>query len=272
MPFHTTKELPPNPAIRVFFSGQMIIRPAEDGESCEVFVNRVADNHVVSVEVREKREGHPDAVLMRYFGPFAPIPNQPINGLRLQAAKRKGLRMYAGGDLPTGESSLELALDLTDKEFHDQPLEVNTDLGRPSIFVDDGFFYTAEKTPDAVLVTLNQGGKELRPVNRLANLIGCNIYQQDQDDDDFLTMNWMENGAPKVFELKPPNSTIWEVYILNEPLFINPTGAEEHDELKEFYKILTTVPPQDQFKFEVDTTNAEKGTPHTLCMTMVIKR
>jgi hypothetical protein len=277
MPFIETNELPPDPAVRIFFSGLMIIQPSNDGESCEVFVNRAALDHCLSIEVRLKRPIGPDIVLMRQFGPLSFIPPanlEPLrHGFQIISDDPKGLRSYCGPALASGEDSFGLAINLKEDPFnHSQPLQVDPKGGRPSIELNDGIFYTAEKTSEKLQIKLDKGGLELKAaLQPFASLIGANVYL---DEGATLQLRWFELGTPNVLELtKPEEGFSFEIYILNDPLYIDEEAAEVHDEFKEYYKILSPVPDQDQFMLDVIRLEEEgpsKGTARTPCMSVVL--
>ena len=71
MPFTPEHSLRPDPTVRVFFSGLLIIDPADDARHCEVFVNHSAPKHHLTIEVRRKRPRRPDELMMRPVGPLA---------------------------------------------------------------------------------------------------------------------------------------------------------------------------------------------------------
>src|SRR6185503_17484210 len=71
MPFTQVQEMPNNPpTVRIFLTGQLMLQPNAESNTCEVFVNGSAPNHHLTVEVREKRPGKPDSILMRHHGPL----------------------------------------------------------------------------------------------------------------------------------------------------------------------------------------------------------
>lgn len=284
MPFGEAKELPQNPAVRIFFTGQMIIRPDADGQTCEVFVNRSAPNHQLSVEVREKRAGKPDAILMRHFGPLAfvtPPEDEPIHGLFILAESPEGVKMYTGGPTAEGEEALSLAINLKSEQFHKgQAIEIDTDGGRPSILLNDGIFYTADKTSSKLNIKLKKGAAEVGPLDPFASLIGANIYLEGQD---VLRVRWRQNGLPEVLELKKPEEgSNYEIYIINDPLYEDWEKGEVHDEFREYYKILqilpsaptdmpTAVPTESRFSLDVQPKDEkDKGTTRTPCMTVLL--
>lgn len=275
MPFKTTDTLPENPAVTIFLSGLMIIQPDAQGQTCEVFVNRAALDHELSVEVREKRIGKPDVIWMRHFGPFDFLSSEePSFGLQFIAGSPKGLGMYTGAPGPQGEETLELALDLASHQFHhDISLEVDPKGGRPSIFFNDGTFYTAEKTSEDLTIKLKKGNAALPDLDSFANLIGVSISLKGEDR---LAVRWRQMGLPQVLELgEPPEGSSYEIYILNDPLYVDPQEAIKHDEFAEYYKILPSIPTNDQFALEVEIpepVEGERGTPRTLCMCVLINR
>src|SRR5690349_12060962 len=107
MPLQTTDTLPEKPAVKIFFTGLMIIQPNTDEGFCEVFVNRAALDHVFTVEVRAKQFRGPDLVLMRHVGPLSfVVPDDLVTfrfGLQLIASAPKGLSSYIGDALEGGE-------------------------------------------------------------------------------------------------------------------------------------------------------------------------
>jgi hypothetical protein len=77
-------------------------------------------------------------------------------------------------------------------------------------------------------------------------------------------------GVPRTLELERKEGSSHEIYILNDPLFVDTQAGEAHDELREYYKILTSIPPEERFELQiVDLPTTGKGTPDTLCMPVV---
>lgn len=284
MPFGEATELPKNPSVRIFLTGQMIIRPDAAGQTCEVFVNRSAPNHQLSVEIREKRAGRPDAILMRHFGPLAfvtPPEDAPIHGLFILAESPAGVKMYTGAPTAEGEESLGLAIDLKAEQFHkDQPIAIDVAGGRPSILLNDGIFYTADKTSSKLNIKLKKGAAEVKELDPFASLIGANIYLEGED---VLRVRWRQNGLPEVLELKKPGEgSSYEIYIINDPLYEDTEKGELHDEFSEYYKILqllpaapvdmpTPVPNESRFSLDVKPKDAkDRGTTRTPCMAVLL--
>src|SRR5437660_6783900 len=120
MPFTTEPNLLPNPDVRVFFTGLMLIRPSRDEKTGEVWVHRAAAEHELTIEVREKKAGRPDLIKMRQVGPlpyaFPPIGaaagDPAIHGMILQVQNTpKGVRAYTGNVVGgQGEEALSKAV------------------------------------------------------------------------------------------------------------------------------------------------------------------
>lgn len=276
MPFRPKTELLPNPSVRIFFTGIMIIQPDENGDMCEVFVNRAALDHHVSIEVREKRIGKPDVVMLRCPVPLAFIADKvkALHGLIIESIPPKGVEKYMGTLMQGGEDTLALAIDLNDPMYHGaQPIEVDVSGGRPSISLNAGIFYTADKTPEGLIVRLKKGNAASKNLEPFANLIGANVYLEGKES---LQITWLEMGLPRTLTLeKPKDGNSYEIYILNEPYYVPDKVDNTHDEFKEYYKILSPVPDDEQIKFEVEIPeeleHELKGTPRTLCMCLIMK-
>jgi hypothetical protein len=273
MPFTQVQEMPNQPpTVRIFLTGQLMLQPNAASDSCEVFVNRSAPNHHLTIEVREKRPGRPDSILMRHHGPLAfRNRNPPIEGLLIARQPAGNVRMYTGDATAYGEA-LSLAIDLRSENFHAaNEMAIDFESARPSIVIQDGIFHTAEKTSDKVKVKLRRGDR-VRELPRFASLIGANVYLGENE---FLNLAWREMGLSKALSLTKPvdEGTTYEVYIINDPLYEDPEEAKAHDELAEYYKVLPTVPTGERLKMETEFLQPvahDKGTTKTPCMPVVI--
>jgi len=283
MPFTPVAELLPDPSVRVFFSGLLILEPSQDGATCEVFVNRSAPNHQLTIELRRKRAGKPDFIMMRHIGPLAyglatpgAPPNAfPVHGVVIQAFPTpRGVRKYEPGNPSTEGEGLSLAIDMEVAPFHNADIGAVDQLGgRPSIFMDDGIFYTADKTPDTLTTLLKKGGAVIQELPPFANLIGANLYLEQGDT---VSIRWRQQGRIEGILLqKPEPGTSYELSIVNDPLYeTDSTAVPVHDEFREYYKILPEVPTQDQFSVEFPTppptdTPASRGSSRAPCMSVI---
>lgn len=276
MPFTTTLQLDPNPPVRIFFSGLTVIKPTADATTCEVFIHRIALDHVPSIEIRVKRPNARDIILMRQVAPFefaAPNPPNPVaqHCLLITTNAARGIRGYEGADTAEGRS-LHAAIDLNN--LHRGKTAVDAPSGRPSIFLNDAVFYAADITPPGLEVELRRNGP-VRDLTPFASLIGANIY------DNLITVEWRLNGHLQTMRLTPlANGYSYEIYVINDPPYQPPppAGTQPHDELQEYYKLLPNVPHQERYsmffrKIPGDNALSEKmgdrGSSRTPCMSVI---
>lgn len=273
MPFTPVKQVPKEPpSVRIFLTGQLMLQPDDASTSCEVFVNRSASNHHLTIEVREKRTGAPDEILMRHHGPLEFRGPDAVEGLLIQRGPTTGsVWMYTGGPSPFGDS-LAAAIDLRSEGFHpSNELAVDFESARPSILIEDGVFHTASKTSIDLKMKLKKGDNDVRELPPFASLIGVNVYL---NADESLNMNWREMGLSRTLQLrKPQGGTSYEIYIINDPLYQDPEEPKVHDELAQYYKVLPTVPTDDRLKLDIalpEEAATAKGSTKTPCMPVVI--
>jgi hypothetical protein len=299
MPFTPQDDLSPNPDVSVFFTGLMLIRPADDTRTCEVWIHRGAPEHELTIEVRQKQDGRPDVIMMRHVGPLPyafPTPpghagDPPIHGFVLQVKTTpKGVRSYTGVNPSTEGEALNKAVNFQSPQYHDGRVGGIDELGgRPSILINDGVFYSAVKTSPDTILNLERDGAATVQIDPIASLIGANIYL---DTSDALLVRWHAQGVLKQIDLnKPPAGShiSYEIYIINDPLFESEiTGIPQHDEFEEYYKLLREVPPvpppppgtrlkpfrlQDQFRLKITPPggNPHRGSTKIPCMPGVVE-
>lgn len=288
MPFPKVNELKPNPSVRVFFGGQLILEPSDDAKTCEVFVNRSAPDHHLSIEVRRKRPGNkPDVIVMRHLGPLAFVdvsatePRKHGLLISLANATPEGVRMYDGRISSPEGWSLSHALDM--KTIHTVDVGA-VDLlgGRPSVLLDDAIFYTADLTPDDLKVELKKKKAGSQPVRLppFANIIGANIYlppPSDPEKPPHVTLTWSQLGSNTNLPLERlPDGHSYEIYICNDPLFeATSFDIPTHKEFAEYYKILPAVPHDEQFEMEfpdlesLSLPSGRRGSTTTPCMPVI---
>jgi hypothetical protein len=286
MAIPTTSNLDPNPDIRIFFSGLMILDPSDDNRNCEVFVHRSAPNHQLTIEVREKQANGPDLIKMRHVGPLPyalssptapPGSNSPpIHGMSITVERNpKGIKAYDGEPGPYAES-LKLAINLDGTDYHNGTTgKIDMLSGRPSIFLDDVVLYTADKTSSELAINLMQNGAPIRSLEPFASLIGGNIYL---DNGDTVIVKWMAQGILEELRLsKPANGSSYEIYIVNDPLYESASDdIPGHDELREYYKLLPEITLENQFRLDVKPRNGtplaamNRGSTKTPCMSVIV--
>ena len=298
MPFAPIEALPPEePAVRVYFTGLMILEPAANN-ACQIFVNSSATRHVLTVEVRRKTRNRPDVILMRHVGPLAFVgdesnpQNPPIHGLFIEKLTEgaKGVKKYMGNSIgPLGEESFASVIDMEAPAFHNGNPPVDPDLvsgaarnlldidnlaGRPSILLDDGILHTAVKTRQDLTILLKKRGQEPRELPPFASVVGANLYLNN--DQEQVLLMWRNQGKFAALELrKPADGVSYEIYIANDPLYeageVATAFHPKHDEFGEYYKLLTAVPTNDQFRLHVQpppqgAPPLEKGSTDIPCM------
>lgn len=292
MPFTSVEELRDNPDVRIFFTGLLILdpnpnpipTPAPGVNTCEVFVHRSAPDHFLTIEVRRKRAGKPDIILMRHTGQLAfitpPEGVDPRFGMTIEVNDNpKGVQRYDPPD-PDNTSSegegLGLAIDLQRLPTQQGPVgRVNMLDGQPSILLNDGVFYTADKSSRDVTVRLKKD--DVVVVDKLdpfARVIGANIYLDN--DQSGVVVKWVQQGLPQTLTLTKPKpnpgeqSFTYEIYVVNEPLYEQEgSPLPRHDELKEYFKILPEA--RERFELEVpdNEPQTERGSTTTPCMPVV---
>jgi hypothetical protein len=311
MPFTQETTFPTDPSghvippdVKVFFTGLMLIRPAADKRTCEVWVHRGAPEHELTIEVRQKQAGRPDVIKMRHTGPlpYAFPPDEvahptdpPIHGFKLLVKNApKGVRSYVGVDTPQGEEAIFEAINFQSAQYHNGRVGGIDEIGgRPSILLNDGLFYVAEKTSRDTNIILERGMSAVT-IDPIGSLIGANIYLDRSSNpsvpDDSLLVRWRAQGLLKQLELKKPadgSGISYEVYVINDPLFESEVpGIPPHDEFEEYYKLLREVRPAgtpattplkpfsvaDQFRLKITPPggNPHRGSTRIPCMPGII--
>jgi len=282
----------------------MLIRARPDSQTCEVFVHRSAPDHQLTIEVRQKEVGKPDLIKMRHVGslpyalPTLPVPTPPapagppIHGMAILVQNAaKGVRAYSGATASTEGEALDnnLVVNFQSSRFHDgRVADVDPLSSRPSILLNDGVFYVADKTDPNDTVELSKVGSPVgtQPLKlaQVASLIGANIYL---DNGDSVLVRWRPQGLPETLELTKPaagSGISYEIYIINDPLFESTSSTVPvHDEFKEYYKILLALsliqpgtppdqfPLDDQFRLTIIPAGPlKKGSTRIPCMPGII--
>ena len=274
MPFTQSQTMPKQPpTVRIFLTGQLMLQPDDESNSCEVFVNRSAPNHHLTIEVREKHPGKPDVILMRHYGPLEYRDSgEPVDGVMIKRMPEGKVSKYTGKATPYGES-LNCAIDLRSEGFHPaNEMAVDLESARPSVVIQDGVFHTAMKTSSKLKIKLKRGEAVLRDLQPFTSLIGANVYL---NKDEFLIFSWREMGLNKTLSLTKPEEkgASYEIYIINDPLFEDPEEPKMHDEFAEYYKVLPTVPTAERLKLDVtfpQPVAQDKGTTKTPCMPVIL--
>jgi len=271
MVFEEAHELPPDPTVKIIFTGLLILQPLPD-KTCQTFVHNVSRDHDLLVEVRRKRPGNPDVIMMRAPGPlrFTGGHTPPAHGLLISKvgvpAAQKGVKAYTGRPTDEGQSlseslNLSTLLDVS-------PGSVDTVGGRPSVLIDDGIFYTAQVLPVHFKLNKRDGTKTIE-FHEMGTIIGANIYLTAPEQT--VNLRWRRPGGDVTLDLEVKPQTTYEIYINNEPLFEDDSATgPAHDEFVEYFKILPEVETGEQFTMEFLPPLPDRGSSRTPCASVLL--
>ena len=272
MPFTPTGSLSPNPFVRIFFVGLNILAPAA-GNTCQTFVHNDPEGHEdhhLLIEVRQKWPGRPDRIAMRRWGPLTPLDIDPTEThgfmIRTQGlpSPQLGVKAYEGN--PTSEGTRLFDSFVLDNILDVRPGEVD-DGGLPSILIDHGTFYTADKQIRGARFRKPNGQMKSRVETPI--VIGANIYHPATA----VQLLWQQDGEDvRPLTLEPSANFTHEIYIINEPFFDEDSpDSPKHDEFARYFEILPEVPPHEHYSLELDELPAaERGTTRNPCMSVLL--
>jgi hypothetical protein len=283
MPFTTTPDLPNGPSVRIFFIGLNILMPitvAQTGlPACQAFVHNSSPEHKLVIEVRKKRLGQPDVLMARILGPLPSVSVDPTDptlthGLLIRTAglppNAKGVKAYQGTKVDEGYSLFDgfILSDILDVS----PGHVDPVGGLPSIFIDHGIFYLADK----VVVKANLvkfGGTTIIKRTDVPTIVGANIYLDPNVQGQKVNLKWRQNGTDVTLDLIPAQHITHEIYVINEPLFEpDSPQAPQHDEFAEYFNILPEVMPQERYSLVFLEPIPDRGSTRTPCMSVLLTR
>ncbi len=269
MPFQTQNNLDPNPSFRIFFIGLNILAPAA-GNTCQVFVHNSSPPHNVTIETRRKRAGKPDVLMMRHLGRLNSTGADPNNGFLIRtvglAPAAKGVKAYNGHTASTEGTKLADAFSI--EKITGVQADVDRNGGLPGIFIDHGVFYTADKVTVGAKIKKNNGDEDL--LTEVPTIIGANIYLNHNVPQHGVTLIWRQQGSDVLLPLKPSPNFTYEIYIINEPLFVPDSPTVVHGEFREYFKILRNVPHQKQFEIEYIQPIPDRGSNRSPCMSILL--
>ena len=290
MPFGTrllTQPLPAGaPDVEIFFHGQLLLR-SEDSATCEVGINPIASNHVLSVEVRTRMRDQPDLINMRHVGPLhfrRPVPGGPAvqPGMLIEiipAANTRAAWACVGTDalnFETGagryDEDFRWIMNLEGNLFHnDKQLNPAVFGTTDTIKLQGGeyFFRTGFRSPHRLRYERRGGGKAPLNLRRIGAIAQASVYLiQNQS----LVLRWNDGVRNRTLTLtKSTEGATYEIYVQHTPLFMNDGEQLGHDELGEFYRVIPEVSMGDRFTFRTaDEPQGEKGTPNIPCQVMTL--
>jgi len=271
MPFTPQPTLPPDPSVRIFWIGLNILAEGPDN-GCQTFVDHISKPHKLSIEVRRKRHGKPDQLMMRHLGPLVFTGADPDHkqGLIIQTdipANQKRVTAYDGTEPSDQGFRLSDTFKLTD-HLSTKPKVIEAS-ALPGILVDNGVLYTADKV--TVKAQLKPTSGTPTDLTEVSTIIGCNIYLDPAVPGQMVSLFWKQEGKEVHLPLKQSPNFSYEIYIINEPLFEeNSPGPPTHGEFTEYFKILSNVKPGEEFEIEFLEDIPDKGSTRTPCLSILL--
>ncbi len=271
------------PDVEIIFNGQLLLR-SEDGVSCEVGINPLAANHVLTVEARTKTANQPDVIHMRQVGPL----NFRLPGMTIEVTQpdfSAAWKCVGPGaiDHRTGTAGtaapvedFRWILDLESDLFHDKKL-------RPSVFgtqhvikLQGGeyFFRTGVRASDRLKYVRTNAGINPNPIElkQIGAIARASVFLAQGQ---VLFVRWNDGTRERALPLpKPPANSIHEIYVQNTPLFLDPDDVVGHDELGEFYNVIPEIAPAARFALRPVkvVVGSDAGTPTIPCQVMTLDR
>ena len=280
MPFKPyTLPLSDQPDVRIFFHGQLLMRAEGDGSSCEVGVNPLATDHVLSVEVRTKQVGKPDLINLRLFGPFN--FRQPGMTIAVSSpAGPVGAYKCVGSTAPdpvTGTGGLEedfrWILNLESNLFHGKPLNSSVFNSQHTIKLQDAQYYfeTANRADARLEFERTGGGKDPLTLRRIGAIARASVFLAGTQS---LLVKWNDgSGKEHILPLQKATDITYEIYIENTPLFVEADlqHPEQFEELVHYYRVIPSVASNERFSLTpkpAGTATGQEGSPTIPCQVM----
>jgi len=264
------------PDVKIFFHGQLLLR-SED-MTCDVGVNPLAANHVLSVEARTKMPDNTTVIQMRHFGPIH--FRQP--GMTIEVSPPADTRAawkcispdpvdhVTGDGAPT---DFRWMLNLEGRLFHDMDLRPNIFDTQHTIKLQNGeyFFFTARRSHDRLNFVRKEGGKSDLILKRIGAIARASVFLvQDQS----VLLKWNDGVQERICTLtKSLAGATHEIYIENTPLFIqpNPMDLSQFEELTHYYKVIPEISAGARFKLEpMPIAGGDVGSPDIPCQPMTL--
>jgi hypothetical protein len=255
------------PDVEIYFHGQLLLR-SENGAICEVGINPIASNHVLTVEVRRKQLNKPDLILMRHVGPLKfrratgggaaiepgmiiEVANPVAPTQAAWSCEGPDVLNYASGD-GQYDKDFRWILNLEGNLFHDKDLTPSVFGTTDMIRLQNGefFFRTAFRSPDRLKYERRSGGKAPLDFRKIGAIARASVFLAEHQN---VLVTW-NDGGPDDRVLTLTKSTMgitYEIYIQHTPLFQQPGVVTGHDEIAQFYRIIPEVPGGDRFTFGV---------------------
>jgi hypothetical protein len=281
------------PDVEIFFYGQLFLR--SDGATCEVAVNQLATNHVLTVEARTRVAGQLVDVRMRHVGHLNfrqregmlievrnPDNTPATTSPAAWNCRTFGPINYESGEEPPNNppgDDFRWILNLEGPLFHNKTLNPPIFASHHVIRLQGGeyFFRTARRTSGRFDMLRQGGGMNDARFKKIGAVAKASVFLTG---DQRVVLNWQGPVTERdhALTLVKQTNTTHEIYINNAPLFLNEVNDNEDltrfDELIEYYKLirLSEVALADRFTLVPATptmpTGLEGGSPDIPCQVM----
>lgn len=271
------------PDVEMYFHGQLLLR-SDNSAMCEVGINPVASNHVLTVEVRRKQLNKPDLILMRHVGPLnfrrPTTPGRTEPGMIIEVSNPVATTQAAWScegtdmlDYVNGTSrypeDFRWVLNLEGNLFHDRELNPSVFDTTDMIRLQNGefFFRTAFKSPDRLKYQRRGGNKDPLDLRGIGAIARASVFLVEHQN---VLVTWNDGTGDRVLTLTKSAGFTYEIYVQHTPLFVQPGDATAHDEMTQFYRIIPEVAGGDRFTFAVvdaplGPIPPDKGSPDIPC-------
>lgn len=254
MPFDSTTQINPNPDVKIFLDGLMLLVPAADATSkrCDVYViNHHASGHELSVEV----------------GVDEPQPTFPFlklganilrSGLEISTAAPAGVKKYEpNGTSPPGVGPLSEAVDFS---VINPGAQVEPNGTHPGVIkIRDGVLYAASRSGNASF----RRGSECHDRPTVGTVLAASLDLNEGE----LRLTWGANSIDLPRQDDPPG-TKYIISISNSRPIPPPPGTNDFPHL---YNGIKGVAAADQFSLVFKRCgDLTKGTPRIPCMPGVV--
>ncbi|HEY6232586.1 MAG TPA: hypothetical protein VIW64_15085 [Pyrinomonadaceae bacterium] len=252
MPFKPVQTFPQgDPDVQLFFHGLLMLCPDTNGNQCRIGVHRLSVEHKLSIDVRAKGTELPDPPLLRLSG--------PLDSMGLTVAVEPETNAGVSMFVPTAEPfdrnadndprDFRWTIDLEQLDPAQPPMILDQSGISPGIVLKDGMFFTARITDPAKLeVKLTEQGAAATGLNRVARIIGANIYLNDGQK---VVLRWFADGKKQELNLpKSDEGLSYLIYMDNSPSLM-PTGKPTHSEFVEYARVVTNATDRTR-RFDID--------------------
>ena len=231
MPFTTARRYPTSPLLSVYFSGLLIIKPNNDGTSCNIGVHH-EPRHKLKVFLKINRPNEPAIRKILQLGPLA-RDFQILNSSQTGVFAFKPVDNFNRNLAVDDRRDLRWSVNLENSEFNNEPFALVPGSASPGITINSGVFSTAERTDEtSVNIVKSRQGLNATPVNSIASVIEARIELTGADHIFLVPNNLPPVLLPRSEDLL---GTTYELEISNEP----PDDFADLDELDHYYEVLT---------------------------------